>query len=212
MPTALHSTGLLPRVLLLLGLLLPLVSGCLDRTAPSRFYLLEPALPAETRPANSKGATAATNCGSVGVGPVELPGYVDREQMVVRLGNNTVAIEEFDRWAEPLDKAIVRTLAANLATLQCASPVLAHPWPEGVRPEWQVTLQFTRHDCTPDASCVVAASWAVLDDDRDVVAMGASRHVTPLSGTAFPAMARALSTSHAALSRDIAAAIPQPQP
>ncbi|HUL95731.1 MAG TPA: PqiC family protein [Usitatibacter sp.] len=52
---------------------------------------------------------------SVHVGPVTVPDGVDRPQMVVRLSDNRVDIDDQHRWAEPLRDAIPRALADDLA-------------------------------------------------------------------------------------------------
>jgi len=45
---------------------------------------------------------------------VRLPALIDRLQVVVRTGPHTVDIEEFDRWAEPLDEMVARVLRQDL--------------------------------------------------------------------------------------------------
>lgn len=63
-----------------------LAAGC-GSTPASRFYTLNsPATPAAT-PSNV----------SVSVGPVSIPGAVDRPQIVVSTGANQVGLDEFNR-------------------------------------------------------------------------------------------------------------------
>jgi uncharacterized lipoprotein YmbA len=54
---------------------------------------------------------------SISIGPVTLPATVDRPQMVVQTGPNQVWIDEFHRWASPLQNDIARVLVENIATL-----------------------------------------------------------------------------------------------
>ena len=39
---------------------------------------------------------------TVGVGPVTLPPYLDRPQLVTRAGSNRAVLADFDSWVEPL--------------------------------------------------------------------------------------------------------------
>ena len=82
--------------------LLALVSGC--ASAPSRFYTLS---------AESAATPSSSNL-SVVVGPVSVPASVDRPEIVVSTGPNQLRLEEFDRWASPLQDEIARAVAENL--------------------------------------------------------------------------------------------------
>ncbi|MFW6242141.1 MAG: PqiC family protein, partial [Thermodesulfobacteriota bacterium] len=67
--------------------LLPVACG---RSLPTRFYLLTP---------QKTGPGAAPTAGpSVGVGPVELPDYLDRPQILTRAGEHEIHFAEFDQW------------------------------------------------------------------------------------------------------------------
>ena len=77
--------------------------GC-GTTPNPRFYALTGAAP----PASSSSEL------SVAVGPVTIPASVDRPQIVVTVSPNRVRLDEFDRWAAPLQNDIARAVAANL--------------------------------------------------------------------------------------------------
>jgi uncharacterized protein len=86
--------------------LVSLTAGC--GSAPSsRFYTL-----------SAGAAPAATPSSlSVAVGPVSIPAVVDRPQIVVTTGPNQVRLEEFNRWASPLQNGIARVVAENLVAM-----------------------------------------------------------------------------------------------
>jgi uncharacterized lipoprotein YmbA len=48
------------------------------------------------------------------VGHVELPGDLDRDGLVTRIGANRLNVSDQDRWAGPLDQMIQRVLASDL--------------------------------------------------------------------------------------------------
>ena len=81
-------------------------TGC-SSTPPAHFYTLSP---------TSKPAASSSEL-SVAVGPVAVPASVDRPQIVVSLGPNSVWLDEFNRWAAPLQDDIARVVAENLVAM-----------------------------------------------------------------------------------------------
>jgi uncharacterized protein len=77
--------ALVTLVVLLIGL-----GAC--ASTPSRFYILNTLSASETIP-----GTAAAQGPVIGVGPITLPKYLDRPQIVTRVGRNQLALSEFDR-------------------------------------------------------------------------------------------------------------------
>ena len=108
-------------LLVLPGLVLG-VAGCVPKRTPeARFFVLRslvepPATPAADAPASL-----------VGVLPVRMPGYIDRPQLVTWTAPGELRIDEFLRWAEPLDAGITRTVAENLDALLPESHVVRFP-------------------------------------------------------------------------------------
>src|SRR5262245_63029036 len=84
-----------------------LTIGC-SSTPESRFYTLS---------ATPSASAASSSEVSVAVGPVSVPAVVDRPQIVVSLGPNRVWLDEFNRWASPLQDDIARVVAENLVAL-----------------------------------------------------------------------------------------------
>jgi len=92
----------------LLGALAALaLAGCGGAPVAIDFY----SLTANPAPPPAAGASPL----AVHVGPVTIPEGVDRPQMVMRLADNRVDIDDQHRWAEPLRDAIPRALADDLA-------------------------------------------------------------------------------------------------
>jgi len=96
-----------------------LQSACSIFPSESRqpdYYLLLPIQPEKS----AKSEKTSGFCGgskTILVGPVEIPAYLDRNEIVMRNGNNSLVISSFHRWAEPLDRGIERVLATNLINL-----------------------------------------------------------------------------------------------
>jgi uncharacterized lipoprotein YmbA len=91
------------------GAAFTLLTACAT-SAPTRFYVLSslPASGAESRNAKLE------DCTAVGVGPVELPDYLDRTEIVTRVSPNKLELAQFDQWAESLESNFSLVLAENL--------------------------------------------------------------------------------------------------
>ena len=59
---------------------------------------------------------------------------VDRPQFVVEVAPNRVELDEFNRWAAPLDDGVARGVAGNLATLLGTPRVTAAPLANSLPP------------------------------------------------------------------------------
>lgn len=84
-----------------------LLAGCAG-SPPNGYYTLsaESPCPGTAPLAHMSGLDRTT---------IYLPGVLDRPQLVIRSGPQTVDIREFDRWAEPLDQMASRVLAEDIA-------------------------------------------------------------------------------------------------
>ena len=53
----------------------------------------------------------------IGVGPVKIPEYLDRPQMVTRDKEGMLKFDEFDRWGESLDLGMARLIREDLTAM-----------------------------------------------------------------------------------------------
>src|SRR5512137_2907175 len=84
-------------------------AGC-GTSPPARFYALS-----STAPPPSPPVPPATLL--IAVGPVTIPAVVDRPEIVVNVGQNELRIDEFNRWAAPLQDGVARAIAENLVVM-----------------------------------------------------------------------------------------------
>ena len=146
-----RRNGLALALLLIFATLLP---GCAT-TPETKLYLLA---------AMESGAPFAGEAGQapvIGLGPVKLPDYLDRSQIVYRVSENRLAAADFHRWAEPLAANVVRVLSENLAARFPASRILAYPWPKSEAPDYQLLVEVLRFDAGPDDAVHLIANWSV---------------------------------------------------
>src|SRR5206468_11751389 len=124
-------------------------------------------------PRTGQGAqvAAGTNAVVLGICPIKLPGYLDRQQFVTRISQNRFAVAENDRWAEPLEENFSRVLSQNLSILLQTERIVAYPWQRSQQPTYQVQVEVLRFE--PNAEQVVElwARWIILDDARKTVGL-----------------------------------------
>ena len=190
-------------VLMILCVLLVTLGGCAG-TPPSKFYMLESIARGPAPP----GTVTLDRAVSIGLGPVTLPDYLDRSQIVTRTDQNTVQLAEFDRWAEPLSSNISRTLAENLVLLLQNDSIVQYPWPGSIDVTYQVVVDVYRFDGILGEKALLEVQWSILGKKgKRVLQLKRSTFVEPASGTTFGALVAAQSRTVENLSREIASAL-----
>lgn len=177
------------------------VGGCLGKgtVEPTRLYLLE-ALPPPV--------AAQAGAPSIGVGPVSLPEYADRPQLVTRSGDNEIELAPFARWAAPLREQVARSLAENLSALLDVEQVAVFPWRNPGAIDYQVIVEIHRFDADAAGNALLGARWRVHRKGRvEPVASGRSEYTDPMGAQGNGRFAAAQSRSLQGLSGEIAAAV-----
>ena len=173
-----------------------MIGGC-GASAPARFYTLA---------ATAAPTSQASTSGSVMVGPVSVPPAVDRPQFVVQIDENRVTIDEFDRWAAPLDDAIARAVAGNLAILLGTHDVAVGPLAT-FDPAYRVTIDVQRFDSVRSRFALIDAVWTVRSMRTGRIQSGHTLAREDVSSDGFDALAAAHSRAVAKVSEDIALVI-----
>lgn len=105
----------------------------------------------------------------IGIGPVKIPEYLNRPQIVTRSEGSEIFIEEYHRWAEPLKDSINRVLAQNLSRLLATDHVFVFPWAGMVKPDYRVTVKVFRFDGRPGGEVYLEVFWTVYHGDDNFV-------------------------------------------
>lgn len=189
-----------PLILTWLAVLCIALSGC-GKTPPSTFYVLDSAntVELETPPACNL---------SVGIGPVSIPAYFDRTQLVTRSGKNTITIHEYDRWGDSFKKQVVETLAENLSILLQPSLVVLFPWERALRPTYQLVLTLHHFEGDIGKSINLKATWRIIDvaSEKTLLASQYSKK-HPIHGNDLSSYVATQSRALADLSHQIALCI-----
>jgi uncharacterized protein len=174
-----------------------LASGCAS-TPESRFYTLSPV---PTTPAPTPSTLSVT------VGPVSVPAMVDRPQIVVSMGPNRVRLDEFNRWASPLQSNIARVVADNLAGMLGTPRVALWSQTLSGDAEYRVAIAVQGFDSAPGEAATLDAVWTVTRAKDGQSQAGRTSLREPATEKGYDALAAAHSRAVARLSRDIAEAV-----
>ncbi len=140
--------------------------GCAAHSPSVTYYLLTPL----ERPAVTKDAPDDSRPVRIGVGPIVLPEYLKRPQIVYRQENNLVSIDEFDRWAEPLANNFTRVLTENLALLLNTDYVYPYPHKHKTKIDYYILIDIYRFNATPGPKAELIANCNVQSgEDRSLV-------------------------------------------
>jgi hypothetical protein len=177
-----------------------LATACVDiggDTAPSRFYVLSAAEPTRSPPAPDGQALL--------VGPVTLPRYLDRPQIVTRPTPNQLALAEYDRWGGRLDDNVARVLAQDLAGQLGTGRVAIFPREQRLPDALQVSVDVSRFEQVGDNGEVeLDAQWSLYPPNRREPIIGTSRIRAPSKGNGVEATVAAMSEALNQLAQEIA--------
>jgi uncharacterized lipoprotein YmbA len=190
-------------------LLLFLLPGCLSfPSSPSpRFYTLEPIK--EVSGVELSGADHLSNA-VLGVGPVTIPEYLNRPQMVTRNSDNSIEFAQFDRWAEPLDAGIARIIARNFSLLLPKASVEIFPWNSIIPIKYQVIMEIIQLDCRLDGDALLLVQWSVIDGkEKKVLLTKRSEYRKPIESKNYSGLIQAVSSICGSLSTEIAQVLTQ---
>ena len=184
----------------LLAVVIPSVLAVLAAacaSTPSRFYQLS---------ANSSTPGPASSL-SVAVGPVAVPASVDRPQVVVIVGPNQVRLDEFNRWAAPVQNEIARVVAENLVAMLGAPRVTISPQTLAAGADYRAAIEVQRFESTPGQAATLDAVWTVsrAKDGRAQTSRTTVRE--PAQEQGYDALVAAHSRAVARLSQAIADAV-----
>lgn len=189
------------RLALMVVLGAALAGACATVSPPMRFFLLSPLeTPASTLPALGDILVV--------VGPLQLPGYLDRPQLMVRQPDGQLSLREFDRWAEPLDGHLTSTVTANLVRLTGSPRIVAWPLPGRASADRRILGRIIRFDADSSGMAVLEVQWSIADRSGEpLVPVRIDTYRAQASGTEPVALVAALSDALAQFSRQLAEAL-----
>ena len=163
-----------------LGLLCLMVAACGGTSPENRYFTLSPVGPAAPSPSAVKPPLRMTG--------LHLPSLYDRPQMVIRTGPQSIGFDEYDRWAEPLERMAARILAQDIA--------LRRPRPTGPLPSAadQPRVQVSVDEFAADSVGVarLSGTWRITGAD-DAARAGDFSYSAPVEAGRPDGVAAAMS-------------------
>ena len=178
-------------------------AGCAS-SAPCRFYQLS-SLKAEGVASNESSYEKRI---TVAIGPLRMPDYLDRPQIVTRSAANGLKLAEFDRWAGSLEKDAERVLVEDISALLPADRFLVIPWFSASELAgsslYRIEINIIRFEGTLGGSVSLKAQWALFHREKGLLLRRESTIREQVRGADYGALVTALSDTLASLSREIA--------
>lgn len=186
-----------------LGLFAAILGGCAS-SSPSRFYQLS-ALSVQTvstRDVPREGSIV------VSVGPLRIPDYLDRPQIVTRSGKNELKLAEFDRWAGSIESDIIRVLVEDISAQLPSDRFFVVRWlpllESQVASSYKVEIMVNRFEGTLGGEVSLHAQWALFGKEKQLPLMKQLNISEPVKGSSYEALVDAMSRALERLSREIA--------
>lgn len=175
-----------------------LVSGC-SNTHKTDFYQLD-------EPANSF-LTGVEKGAIVGVGPINLPEYLNRPQIITRDSAHHLNVSEFHRWVEPLNDSITRMLVINLANNLRSNRVYWIPRQERQYPlDIRVVIDIGRFEGQLGKMVIMESRWSIFNKQDQPVLTRVSLIKEPVKGQDYENLVIAMNKALQALGMEIAQA------
>jgi len=175
------------------------IAGCATTPPPTYFQLEEPA---------NVQLSGVERGIAVGVGPLNLPAYLDRPHIVTRATEHRLELSEFNRWAEPLKDSMLRVIAVNLSNQLETTRVFALPRRRPVVPiEFKVEINVARFDGTLGGEVMLVARWILLGKEDQLISTKVSIIREQSGGGGYDALIKAQNRTLHKLSNEIVEAI-----
>jgi uncharacterized lipoprotein YmbA len=167
-------------------------------SAPPRYWILTPV---------DGGVAHAKVERTLGVGPLELPAYLDRAGVVTRSGAR-LEVAPFDLWGQPLAENATHVLGRNLEHLLPGTSVELFPWKVSARElDRRVAVRVARFEADGDGAVQLEVSWDLRDGSgTELLSSGRASIREPVGrGGGVEEIVGAMSRALGQLSREIAA-------
>jgi len=180
---------------------LVVVHGGCASSQPSRFYQLH----AASHPAPQVEVSSPPGGLIVGVGPVRVPDYLDRPQIVTSYGNE-IDVADFDRWAGSIEDDIASVLVEDLSARLPAERFFVTRWPAPhLSLSCRIEVRVERFDGPKQGPVSLRAQWYAFAPDGRLLLNRSSSISAPVTGGGdYGALVEAMSRALDDLSRGIA--------
>ncbi len=147
---------------------------------------------------------------SLGVGPIVLPDYIDRGELVFQSEDHRFEVPYERRWAGSLRETATRVLGTNLARRLGTGNLHLYPWEPGTPLRYQVRVEVRQFHAVSAGDAILECAWRVEDSQSGkTVVRQAGNFTEPVRGDGYEAVVGAESRLLSQLAAAIAATFPK---
>ncbi|MFV2059834.1 MAG: membrane integrity-associated transporter subunit PqiC [Gammaproteobacteria bacterium] len=144
----------------------------------------------------------------LGIWLVRLPAFLDRPEMVTRVGSYGIEVADFHRWAGGLGTNITQLISSELGRQLKTDRVVLSPWLPYQKPDYQIRIHIKRLDGELGSNMYLNGTWSLLNDKGNKEILGQSfNYTTRTKNKTYNDMVAAFSKLTIELSGQIAQAI-----
>jgi len=186
-----------------------LLNGCMGHDIkPVQFYRLSADSSINDQPL---AITQGKSVGPViGLGPIHIPEYLNRPQIVVGVTEHQYRLSEDHRWAEPLDQNISLALFKALPGQLGTDRLIRYPWPQRQVIDYQIGIDILEFNVNENGQGRLIAQWFIKRKDQPTIDKR-SVYQAPASITDYEMIAKAQSQCLGKLGHEIAETLRQNQ-
>ena len=141
-----------------------LILSCAKSSKPVEYYMLDASVGIDNN------QTLKVDEGPmIGLGPIRLPEYLDRFQMVVAVSENKYKLIDGHRWAEKLDQNISLALFKILPSQLGTDRMIRYPWPQRPGVDFQVKIDILELNVDQDGQSQLVAQWSIKSKDKTIL-------------------------------------------
>jgi len=181
-----------------------LLSGCIRDSRPVQFYMLN----ADSGVADTVRVSAASQGPVIGLGPIRIPEYLNRPQMIVAIADNQYRLFEDHRWAERLDQNISLALFKALPSQLGTDRIVRFPWSQRQVLDYQIGIDILEFNVDASGQSRLIAQWFIKRKDKPTIDRR-SDYRFPASITDHAVMVNAQSQCLTKLGEEISATLQQ---
>lgn len=181
------------------------IGGCLSvsNSPESRFYMLS-AL--EKEPSGKTYEIPQDVI--IAIGPVKIPEFQNRPQIVTQDKDNMIKFAEFDRWGEPLDTALERIIFEDLTVMLPAAALKMFPCVFAIPVKYQVIMNVAQMQSRLDKDLFLMVDWSIIDAKNKIMVFSKKSECRQaINPHNYLGLTKAISAACASLSGEIAEAL-----
>lgn len=141
----------------------------------------------------------------IAIGPIGIPEYQNRPQIVTKSKDGMLSFAQFDRWGESLDSGLGRLILEDLLIMLPAANFQTFPCNFAIPLDYQVAVNVVQLESELDKDMFLVVQWTIIDSrSREMLLTKRAEFRQPVNPHTYSGLAQALSVAAASLSSEIA--------